>query len=227
MSATKIFENGTQEVLFAGVTFSNEEGWYHVPSDNAMIDSGYMHTVRYWDHATHSVKTETFYLGRPTGYHMEFANDAPAALIAFAALWTMAQQVASDVQTAQRDYRKALDSAKIVRKGSVVRFFKGRKVKVGTVGRVYFEGNGDYGAFVNVESLDKSEAWRYVNPGNLEVIEIPHVDAPIHSAECVRLAGEFSKDTSIAPAFADSLEESGDMEGAMVVRRYAEQMGMC
>lgn len=63
-------------------------------------------------------------------------------------------------------------------RGDVVRVVRGRKVPIGTVCRVTSYGTGDYGPYVHLESLDRSQGWRYVSPANLALVEPAEEEAP-------------------------------------------------
>lgn len=235
------------DIIFPeGTVLSVEDYYYHVPSDNAMIDSGNGRRVKAFVNGR--VVTREFREGRGMAGYYEMNVDATDDVREQAKEWGMWMAWFSSLRSTDWRNEKAREKAKEVSEGKRVRVVRGRKVPKGGVWFVHVAGSGNYGPYVHLSSEPRGmgDYHRYVNPDNLEVIAsdpdpIPYDPCPVRDdGRLLTLALAWNKMTSgykrayYSPeeleqrdctlmAMADALEELG--HDPSVFRRAVQLVG--
>lgn len=118
---------------------------------------------------------DVWYASDRDGFFGGSAIDAPPALLA---AWAAekaqrAAALAHERELAQLalEHQRAEIYARTPRAGSIVRVVKGRKIKIGSEGRVFWVGVSSWGPRVGVELSDGAR--EFIAQENLEVLEQP------------------------------------------------------
>lgn len=219
------------ETKHEGMVLASGNGWYHVPSDNAMIDSG---TTVWWEVWTgYRVERHEIVTGRG-GISVSATIDASPADKEKADAYRAALSVAKDIERAFSDHTLHVADANKVKTGCKVEVFKGRKVPKG----VYFVrsmGEGNYGPYLDLSNTDKpgvgSKLYTYISLDNCRVIDAALPPLPYSKTvqELARAAigSPFSyppvpEDVTAYAPLVDALEEEGKQEEADKVRAYVD-----
>ena len=174
------FQTGTTH---EGQVIRVEAVHYHVPSDNAMIDSGVRTEAKVWENGR--VVTVALTSGRDSNTWSTGESDADEATAQKASDYSRLVAWIGSLRGAQYAHEKAQREAKKVRIGCRVQVVAGRKVKVGTQWYVHVTGSGNYGPYAHLSSEPNGmgDYVRYVNTENLQVIglaepELIYPDCP-------------------------------------------------
>jgi hypothetical protein len=233
-----------ETVIPAGAVLSSEPYTYHVPSDNAMIDSGNGQRVTYWSKG--QVMTEEFCTGREMAGFYTFVIDADDDTRALATGWAVWAGWFAALATTDSKNKERRRKWSEIQHGSRVRVVKGRKVPIGSEWYVCNMGDGQFGPYVHLSSMPAAfgDFKKFINPDNLKVIdpEPSHINYPapphgFHDDTLLTLAqaynalyprGTYDPDGKFASArrnqlavLADRCEEIGNEDGAVVLRRAA------
>lgn len=251
--AVTFYSNGeVSEVRWEGRVLSVSRWTYHVPSDNAMIDSGEGQEVQVWDDGR--VVSYFISTGRDgEGCYKTFAVDAPEDVQAAAAAWGEIFGWLERVASGYRHHQYVVAEARRrpLRKGDRVEVFKGRKCPKGQYW-VVSAGEGDYGPYANLsdDKLGMSAVfYRYVSQDNMrrlgnpedevgvfqlpsppfpasrDVLAAAHGVMPLVPGNLGRTPAPWPK-TAEAPlaALADAFEDAWDDDRAAVVRAHLESL---
>lgn len=124
-------------------------------------DRIYVGTREGWENETRAYETT------------EWVVDATPDVLAAREEWVQegrrVARVKSAAETIAKFVREQYDAAYHLKAGRDAVVVKGRKIKVGTVVRVEFVGEGQYGAYANVRTADGKQT-KYVSVGNLQVV---------------------------------------------------------
>jgi hypothetical protein len=201
-----------------------------VSSDRAMLDTGYSMLVTLWD----GVRgwTEDLYTDdRDVEAEADVGGEGAAAYERWnkVRVWLLGQRAAA---------YKHIDAHKQINRGDVVEVFKGRKCPLG-VYRVVRVGDGQYGAYADLDPAGGGKAVRFVSLGNMRKQVAPWradtADLGTADPTAVGLATAASKErtgygfygqrTKVAQAYlilADRLEELGLYDQADALRHQPD-----
>lgn len=146
-------------VEFEGAVLSGP----HTGTSWLMSDYGLSRYAMVWDGTR--VRSETVGvtdIGPGCDYLDRVEVDATPEVLALAAAWEAAEYERRRFEAGERE-------AKVVERGKVVRVVRGRKVKLGTIARVFWVGDRGFGPRVGMKVEGSEEAiWTAVS--NVEVV---------------------------------------------------------
>lgn len=163
-----------QPATHQGRVLEIQRSTYHVPSDNAMIDSGERSDAKVWQDG----RVDWVNLTHGRGGDWATADvDADETTQQMAREYEAFVNWMKSLRAAIYNHNKAVAEGQKIVRGCRVRVVRGRKVKKGTEWFVHTMGNGDYGPYVHLAQNMNGvgEFVRYVNPENLERIDSPKI----------------------------------------------------
>ncbi len=184
----------------------------HVHSDNAMIDSGEMVSVEWWNENASRVETITVNQGRPGDFFVVPPVDANTDVKAQAQAY---REVRHWAETQIHKCREVEHAAKQPARGDQVEVFKGRKCPKGiyTISGIL---NGDWGPAFHLYGAD-GLPHTYIAQGNcklLKKVSYKGIDFAEFFAECSNY------NYTTMGVLADYLQECGDERGRYLFAYY-------
>jgi hypothetical protein len=210
--------NWRGENTWAGCVLSVNHYSEHVPSDNAMIDSGNRTSAEVFD--CDRMVVRTIHCGGGRGDEANVVVDASdevrqaAEAYLNAVRWLDANvSEAYHIEKAAEQFNK--DGTKI-KAGDMVDVFKGRKVKKG-VYTVRSVGDGQYGPYANLKGNGPTDFFSYVSLYNMRKVGFEEVKPDYstlgeYAGFFIELGNSGTKMTALA-IFCDKLDEENDERG--------------